>query len=131
MLSFGEQLKISPKNERYPLVHQVDDLVVQDTRKVKSEWQVSARMMKTLQSSNGDTLPSALVYRQAGQDQVLGASDVIIYRHKSVDYNPLNISSEWEGVKEGLLLDIKAGEARSTNYSGIIEWTLQDVPGNG
>lgn len=131
MLSFGEQLKISPKDERYPLVHQVDDLVVQDTRKVKSEWQVSARMMKTLQSSNGDTLPSALIYRQAGQDQVLGASDVIIYRHKSVDHNPLNISSEWEGIKEGLLLDIKAGEARSTNYSGIIKWTLQDVPGNG
>ncbi|TQR23338.1 pectate lyase-like adhesive domain-containing protein [Bacillus safensis] len=131
MLSFGEQLKISPKNERYPLVHQDDDLIVQDTRKVKSEWQVTARMMKTLQSSNGDTLPSALVYRQAGQDQVLGASDVIIYRHKSVDHNPLNISSEWEGVKEGLLLDVKAGEARSTNYSGIIEWTLQDVPGNG
>lgn len=131
MLSFGEQLKISPKNERYPLVHQDDDLVVQDTRKVKSEWQVTARMMKTLQSSNGDTLPSALIYRQAGQDQVLGASDVIIYRHKSVDHNPLNISSEWEGVKEGLLLDIKAGEARSTNYSGIIKWTLQDVPGNG
>ncbi|WP_224930797.1 pectate lyase-like adhesive domain-containing protein [Bacillus safensis] len=131
MLSFGEQLKISPKNERYPLVHQDDDLVVQDTRKVKSEWQVTARMMKTLQSSNGETLPSALIYRQAGQDQVLGASDVIIYRHKSVDHNPLNISSEWEGVKEGLLLDIKAGEARSTNYSGIIKWTLQDVPGNG
>nr|WP_285853763.1 isopeptide-forming domain-containing fimbrial protein [Bacillus safensis] len=131
MLSFGEQLKISPKNERYPLVHQVDDLVVQDTRKVKSEWQVTARMMKTLQSSNGDTLPSALVYRQAGQDQVIGASDMVIYRHKSVDHNPVNISSEWEGIKEGLLLDIKAGEARSTNYSGIIEWTLQDVPGNG
>lgn len=131
MLSFGEQLKISPKNERYPLVHQVDDLVVQDTRKVKSEWQVTARMMKTLQSSNGDTLPSALVYRQAGQDQVIGASDMVIYRHKSTDHNPVNISSEWEGVKEGLLLDIKAGEARSTNYSGIIEWTLQDVPGNG
>ncbi|MFS3916196.1 pectate lyase-like adhesive domain-containing protein [Bacillus australimaris] len=131
MLSFGEQLKISPKNDRYPLVHQDDDLVVQDTRKVKSEWQVTARMLKTLQSSNGDTLPSALVYRQAEQDQVLGASDVIIYRHKSVDHNPLNISSEWEGVKAGLLLDIKAGEARSTNYSGIIEWTLQDVPGNG
>ncbi|MFF2416494.1 pectate lyase-like adhesive domain-containing protein [Bacillus safensis] len=131
MLSFGEQLKISPKNERYPLVHQDDDLVVQDTRKVKSEWQVTARMMKTLQSSNGETLPSALIYRQAGQDQVLGASDVIIYRHKSVDHNPLNISSEWEGIKEGLLLDIKAGEARSTNYSGIIKWTLQDVPGNG
>lgn len=131
MLSFGEQLKISPKNERYPLIHQVDDLVVQDTRKVKSEWQVTARMMKTLQSSNGDTLPSALVYRQAGQDQVIGASDMIVYRYKSADHNPVNISSEWEGVKEGLLLDMKAGEARSTNYSGIIEWTLQDVPGNG
>ncbi|MDM5319188.1 Ig-like domain-containing protein [Bacillus altitudinis] len=130
-LSFGEQLKISPKNERYPLVHQVDDLIVQDTRKVKAEWQLSARMVKKLQSSNGDTLPNALIYRQAGQDQVLGASDIIIYRHKSVDHNLVNISSEWAGVKEGLLLDIKAGEARSTNYSAIIKWTLQDVPGNG
>jgi len=131
MLSFGDQLKISSKNERYPLVHQVDDLIVQDTRKVKSEWQVTARMFKTLQNSNGDTLPSALVYRQAGQDQVIGASDMVIYRHKSADSSPVNISSEWEGVEEGLLLDVKAGEARSTNYSGIIEWTLQDVPGNG
>lgn len=128
-ISFGEGLKISTKSEVYPISEMIGSLSVQDTRANKSKWSITAKMSKVLESSSGHTLKNAIYYRHGAKNQVLGSEAISIYDGLSSDDGVLSISDGWSG-EEGLSLRIKTGAAFPEEYSGEINWALQDTPEN-
>lgn len=128
-ISFGEDLKISPKNERYPVTEVSGGLTVQDSRAVKSSWSVTARMAAILENREGKKLPNAMHYTYNGMDQIVGTDSILVYKHTSTNEDPLSISDNWD-AQEGLNLQIPVGKVYTGSYQGIIEWILQDTPEN-
>lgn len=128
-ISFGENLKVSAKNEIYPVADMSGGLTVQDSRAVKSSWTVTARMSAVLESPSGKTLPNAVYYTYKGTDNVLGTDSILVYQHTSTNEDPLTISDSWN-TQEGLSLRTQVGKVYPENYQGQIEWALQDTPEN-
>lgn len=126
-ISFGEDLKIAPTKQRYPVAEMSGGLTVQDSRAVKTSWSITARMTSILESTKGKKLPNAMHYTYNGTDQILGTDSIVVYQHTSTNEDPLSISDSWN-VQEGLNLQIPAGRVYPGRYRGTIEWTLQDTP---
>ncbi|MFS7399330.1 pectate lyase-like adhesive domain-containing protein [Carnobacterium maltaromaticum] len=126
-ISFGEDLKIAPTKQRYPVAEMSGGLTVQDSRAVKASWSITARMTSILESAEGKKLPNAMHYTYNGIDQILGTDSIVVYQHTSTNEDPLSISDSWN-VQEGLNLQIPAGRVYPGRYRGTIEWTLQDTP---
>ncbi|MFS7003852.1 pectate lyase-like adhesive domain-containing protein [Carnobacterium maltaromaticum] len=126
-ISFGEDLKIAPTKQRYPVTEMSGGLTVQDSRAVKASWSITARMTSILESTEGKKLPNAMYYTYNGIDQILGTDSIVVYQHTSTNEDPLSISDSWN-VQEGLNLQIPAGRVYPGRYRGTIEWTLQDTP---
>ncbi|MGO2962145.1 MAG: pectate lyase-like adhesive domain-containing protein [Carnobacterium maltaromaticum] len=126
-ISFGEDLKIAPTKQRYPVTEMSGGLTVQDSRAVKASWSITARMTSILESTEGKKLPNAMHYTYNGIDQILGTDSIVVYQHTSTNEDPLSISDSWN-VQEGLNLQIPAGRVYPGRYRGTIEWTLQDTP---
>ena len=126
-ISFGEDLKIAPTKQRYPVTEMSGGLTVQDSRAVKASWSITARMTSILESTEGKKLPNAMHYTYNGTDQILGTDSIVVYQHTSTNEDPLSISDSWN-VQEGLNLQIPAGRVYPGRYRGTIEWTLQDTP---
>ena len=126
-ISFGEDLKIAPTKQRYPVTEMSGGLTVQDSRAVKASWSITARMTSILESTEGKKLPNAIHYTYNGIDQILGTDSIVVYQHTSTNEDPLSISDSWN-VQEGLNLQIPAGRVYPGRYRGTIEWTLQDTP---
>ncbi|PLS46495.1 hypothetical protein CYV25_05275 [Carnobacterium maltaromaticum] len=126
-ISFGEDLKITPTKQRYPVAEMSGGLTVQDSRAVKASWSIAARMTSILESTEGKKLPNAMHYTYNGIDQILGTDSIVVYQHTSTNEDPLSISDSWN-VQEGLNLQIPAGRVYPGRYRGTIEWTLQDTP---
>lgn len=126
-ISFGEDLKIAPTKQRYPVTEMSGGLTVQDSRAVKASWSITARMTSILESTEGKKLPNAMHYTYNGIDQILGTDSIVVYQHTSTNEDPLSISDSWN-MQEGLNLQIPAGRVYPGRYRGTIEWTLQDTP---
>ncbi|WP_413496754.1 pectate lyase-like adhesive domain-containing protein [Carnobacterium maltaromaticum] len=126
-ISFGEDLKIAPTKQRYPVTEMSGGLTVQDSRAVKASWSITARMTSILESAEGKKLPNAMHYTYNGIEQILGTDSIVVYQHTSTNEDPLSISDSWN-VQEGLNLQIPAGRVYPGRYRGTIEWTLQDTP---
>lgn len=91
-----------------------------------------ATLLESLSSDSNHELKDALHYYSNGQDYTFSVGDAIpIMDKKTTDSQPIDISSNWKGVEEGPVLDVKAGKPYAEKYSTSIQWTLQDVPGNG
>ncbi|MGY3779664.1 leucine-rich repeat domain-containing protein [Isobaculum melis] len=127
-LSFGGDLTISTKKQVYPLISLNDALSVQDNRKEKTNWRMTAKMTKELTASNEQQLTNSIHYRLNGMDSILNTFDIVIYQQKNSNDQPFNISDSWNQTTNGLFLEIEPGQAFSETYSGVIEWKLQDVP---
>ncbi|WP_413518085.1 pectate lyase-like adhesive domain-containing protein [Carnobacterium maltaromaticum] len=126
-ISFGEDLKIAPTKQRYPVAEMSGGLTVQDSRAVKTSWSITARMTSILESPKGKKLPNAMHYTYNGTDQILGTDSIVVYQHTSTNEEPLSISDSWN-VQERLNLQIPTGRVYPGRYRGTIEWTLQDTP---
>lgn len=126
-ISFGDDLKIAPTKQRYPVAEMSGGLTVQDSRAVKTSWSITARMTSILESPKGKKLPNAMHYTYNGTDQILGTDSIVVYQHTSTNEEPLSISDSWN-VQEGLNLQIPTGRVYPGRYRGTIEWTLQDTP---
>ncbi|MGE1006180.1 pectate lyase-like adhesive domain-containing protein [Bacillus cereus] len=129
-LSFGDDLKISSKDETYPLQQMDNKLSVSDERAERSPWTLTGKMIKVLENEKGFTLPEAIVYTHKGKNMNLNENTINIYENISGNEGTIDISENWLSNKEGLSLHVKAGEARVGSYSGKIQWTLQDTPAN-
>ncbi|MEG7965516.1 pectate lyase-like adhesive domain-containing protein [Bacillus cereus group sp. Sample30] len=129
-LSFGDDLKISSKDETYPLQQMDNKLSVSDERAERSPWTLTGKMIKVLENEKGFTLPEAIVYTHKGTTMTLSENTINIYENTSGNEGTIDISENWLSDKEGLSLHVKAGEAKVGSYSGKIQWTLQDTPAN-
>ncbi|WNV20647.1 pectate lyase-like adhesive domain-containing protein [Bacillus sp. SI2] len=129
-LSFGDDLKISSKDETYPLQQMDNKLSVSDERAERSPWTLTGKMIKVLENEKGFTLPEAIVYTYKGKTMTLSENTINIYENTSGNEGTIDISENWLSDKEGLSLHVKAGEAKVGSYSGKIQWTLQDTPAN-
>lgn len=130
-ISFGDSLTIGTENKTYPLKSFDAPLTIVDNRINKSPWTVSAKMTKELTSPNNKVLENSLHYRLNGEDNILNKTELNIYTQQNTSDEPFNISDTWlKDDLNGLFLEIKAGQALAEEYTGTIEWKLQDVPSN-
>ncbi|MGY3779718.1 leucine-rich repeat domain-containing protein [Isobaculum melis] len=130
-VSFGTDVAISANEKTYPLQAIGQPLAVQDNRKMKSTWTVSAKMTKELTSESNHVLTDSLLYRLNGNQFYLNTSSINLFSQQNTDDDPFAISDTWmKDEQNGLFLNIKAGQAFAETYTGTIEWDLQDVPSN-
>ena len=127
-ISFGTH-KLS-RGTNYYSVDSVDgkQLSVTDDRGVGSKWQLTAKLQAPL-TNNGKTLPNSLVYKtDAGEETITeNVSQVIAMHTTSTDSEKTTISDGWTN-DQGLMLKLEEGKAYAGEYSGTIEWTLNDTP---
>ena len=127
-ISFGTH-KLS-RGTNYYSVDSVEgkQLSVTDDRGVGSKWQLTAKLQAPL-TNNGKTLPNSLVYKtDAGEETITeNVSQVIAMHTTSTDSEKTTISDGWTN-DQGLMLKLEEGKAYAGEYSGTIEWTLNDTP---
>jgi|GEM_PF-1251798 len=129
-LSFGDDLKVSSKDETYSLKQFDKKLTVSDERAERSPWILTGKMIKVLENEKGYTLPDAILYKHQGQSKILNENTINVYENTSGNEGTIDISENWLSDEEGIFLHVKAGEAKVGSYSGKIQWTLQDTPVN-
>lgn len=126
-LSFGSNLAIKPIDKSYGLVSKTGDLIVTDTRVVRSQWTLDARMSQQL-TANASELINALSFKpKTGNETVITDTFSPLYSEtNTTDENQL--SSHWSDNGEGFYLNVKAGVGIAGSYQGTIEWVLKDTP---
>ncbi len=134
VMSFGNDLKISSKEEVYQLDSWVGELVVQDSRGKGNTWLMTAKLAAELTSDSGHELSESLYYMSNGQEKPFSTDySILIYDTVTKSSDSIVISDTW-GVSDnritGPVLKVRPGQARSQAYYGAIQWNLQDVPGN-
>lgn len=125
---FGSNLKIVSQDKIYPLSQLEGSLAVRDTRQNKNQWTLKAQMIEPLQTETGQTMRASLIYSNGGQATVINEHAVIVYQHANEDDYPFIISNTWSPDKDGLFLQVKAGEAYKGNINGTMRWILEDAP---
>lgn len=130
-LNFGNDLKISTKDQVYPIQNKDEGLIVQDSRGEGNQWSMKATLLKELTSESGHQLIDSLHYYNQGKELAFTVGDSIPIRdQKTADNQPVEISNDWQDVQAGPVLKVKAGQPYNEKYMGAIQWTLQSVPGN-
>lgn len=129
-LSFGEPVKISSKEQVYPLqTINGDDLSVKDLRGIGEKWSLTAKMLKLLTHSSGKQLPEAMYYRYNGNEQLMGLEESALIRDETTtSRNSIIVSDDWVHTITQPFVKTKAGQVQKGTYQGTIQWTLQDVP---
>lgn len=126
--SFGQNLKISSRDQTYPLSQLDGSLAVRDTRQYKNQWTLKAQMIEPLQTETGQTMKAFLIYSTNNEEIVINEESVIVYQYVNEDDYPFIISHSWSKEKDGLFLRVKAGEAYKGNMNGTMRWILEDAP---
>ncbi|HIB1912184.1 TPA: hypothetical protein ACWWCV_002677 [Enterococcus faecium] len=128
--SFGDNLKVPLKDTSYPVDYMNGDLIVSDTRSVGQTWSMTARVIKRLEGDAG-SLGDALYFYKDGQEyQMKDGISIPVIQHETINDTPVNVSENWDSVDNGFRLKIPGHTINPGNYSGNIEWTLNDVPLN-
>lgn len=108
------------------------DLIVKDTRKINTKWQVSAKMISEMTSSDGSVqLLGAVRYIYNGNELILSNHASSIMEHTSKDNSPFNISDTWSSSEtgDGLKLEVSGGAVKKLGkYTGEILWQLEATP---
>lgn len=130
-LNFGDFVKISQKEEKYPLNKRSGELSVKDLRGFGKQWSMTAKMNKPLTHSSGSELTDALYYQMNGREQVIGENQsALIHNEKTASANSVIITDTWTDSSNQPFIKTKAGETRRGEYKGVIQWSLEDVPTN-
>lgn len=106
-------------------------LGVIDTREVKKEWQLSAKMSKELTDNSNSTrvMPGVICYYTGGVRHILSSSsNTIIKQNTNTNSSEYVVSNQWNNSNTGIKLEVPADMIRAGQYSGEIEWSLQDTP---
>ncbi|EOI06753.1 hypothetical protein UAY_00095 [Enterococcus moraviensis ATCC BAA-383] len=130
-LSFGTHT-LSNKDEHYKVESKDKDIVVKDTRKRGSNWQLRATLDKELIGSKTQhVLTDTLFYVKEGQTfPITTKGSTIIESGVTTTHNEWNITEDWTTSDDGLKLSVKPGDALADQYSGEISWELYDVVEN-
>lgn len=123
----NEDIQVSQENQEYK-AQEDQALIIKDSRKIGSQWSLTARMTTVL--TNGKyTLPESVYYRRNGIDQLIGENiSANIFERKTTSDDDIRISDAWNGVETYPLIKVRGNTAHKGEYKGWIQWTLQDVP---
>ncbi|MDT2227957.1 leucine-rich repeat protein [Enterococcus faecalis] len=128
-IDFGSQ-KLAKGTQYYKATVQGDPLAVYDERGRGSKWQVTAKLTNELtNTSTNKKLENALIYKESSTEKILSsnAAQIIKSYTTSKDSEVTKISDSWT-EQQGLLLKVEQGKASIGEYTGTIEWTLNDTP---
>ncbi|HBI2078020.1 TPA: leucine-rich repeat domain-containing protein [Enterococcus faecalis] len=128
-IDFGSQ-KLTKGTQYYKATIQGDSLAVYDERGYGSKWQVTAKLTDELTNMlTNKKLENALIYKESSNEKILSsnAAQVIKSYTTSKDSEVTKISDSWT-EQQGLLLKVEQGKASIGEYTGTIEWTLNDTP---
>ncbi|ELU8993005.1 leucine-rich repeat domain-containing protein, partial [Enterococcus faecalis] len=128
-IDFGSQ-KLIKGTQYYKATVQGDPLAVYDERGRGSKWQVTAKLTNELtNTSTNKKLENALIYKEYSTEKILSsnAAQIIKSYTTSKDSEVTKISDSWT-EQQGLLLKVEQGKASIGEYTGTIEWTLNDTP---
>lgn len=101
-------------------------IVVQDTRKNKGDWRLTAQLLTHFRNSQDNILEDILLYRKEGKkDKIISdvPEEVFDGGKDTLVFTDIKWSDE-----EGLLLKIAPGIAKLGSYQGEIEWNLISAP---
>lgn len=100
-----------------------------DNRGIGNAWSLTARLQSELVNDSGKALFNALVYKENNVERVINStsSQIIVTKTTTENGEITNLSDNWND-NEGLLLKITKGSASVGNYTGIVEWVLNDTP---
>ncbi|MGC6768510.1 hypothetical protein ACYSNR_11385 [Enterococcus sp. LJL128] len=108
------------------------DLIVRDTRAVRTRWTLTAALTSPMQSTDKKaTLTDSIRYVYNGNEIVLNSGDQPIMEHTNPDDAPWNVSDTWEKTEkgDGLKLDVVPVEITQLGiYQGEILWKLSATP---
>ena len=127
-ISFGTH-KLSKGTNYYSVdALEGNKLSVTDERGKGSKWQLTAKLQSPLTNS-GKILPNSLVYKSFAGEETLtdNAAQIITIHTTNTDSEQTFISDNWNST-QGLMLKIEEGKASVGEYSGTIEWSLNDTP---
>ncbi|MBC1501307.1 hypothetical protein HB943_11900 [Listeria weihenstephanensis] len=127
VIDFGTK-KIASTTESYQRADVNWRIEVEDTRKNKQDWQLTAKMIAPMTGTNGQVLSEGLIYKdRVGSETPLSQQALAVYTHHPADNSPDKTTITWEEDR-GVLLKVKAGEAYAQEYQGQVEWSLVDAP---
>ncbi|WP_197093050.1 MucBP domain-containing protein [Carnobacterium maltaromaticum] len=128
-ISFGDDSKITSKKTKYYIEFKDGELSVKDLRGNGSNWSMTAKLTKLLTHENNTTLSDGIIYPYNGNDQLIGLeSEGLIYEETTSSTDTISISNAWEDKITQPFVEVTPGVARKGTYSGVIQWTLRDVP---
>lgn len=132
-LSFGK-LFISAEQKDYPVSSMENELGVQDRRGIGNSWKMTAKLLTDLTDKENNRELTDVIYYKYGNNtpQVMKKNiSVIVSENKTISSEPVVLSNEWTNKDNPtLLLKLQGGKAKVGNYSGDIQWSLEDVPLN-
>ncbi|MBC2266027.1 hypothetical protein HCB37_16020 [Listeria booriae] len=126
-LNFGTH-KITGSTQNYQRADSDWEIVVDDNRKEKHDWMLTATLTTPMKGTNGQILSEGLIYRDGdGTETPLSQQALPIYNYHLTEDASESTKIKW-AKDEGILLKVKAGEAYAQEYQGQVEWSLVDAP---
>ncbi|MDT0110841.1 WxL domain-containing protein [Listeria booriae] len=126
-LNFGTQ-KIASSTQTYQRADADWEIVVDDNRKAKHDWALTASIAAPMKGTNGQILADGLIYKDSnGTETPLTKQALAVYNYHPTEDTPDTTKIKWAD-DEGILLKVKAGEAYAQEYQGQVEWSLVDAP---
>ncbi|MBC1228064.1 WxL domain-containing protein [Listeria booriae] len=126
-LNFGTQ-KITSSTQTYQRADTGWEIVVDDNRKAKHDWTLTASLAAPMKGTNGQILADSLIYKDSnGTETPLTQQALAVYNYHPTENTPDTTKIKWAD-DEGILMKVKAGEAYAQEYQGQVEWSLVDAP---
>ncbi|MBC2285696.1 leucine-rich repeat domain-containing protein [Listeria booriae] len=126
-LNFGTQ-KITSSTQTYQRADTGWEIVVDDNRKAKHDWTLTASLAAPMKGTNGQILADSLIYKDGnGTETPLTQQALAVYNYHPTENTPDSTKIKWAD-DEGILMKVKAGEAYAQEYQGQVEWSLVDAP---
>lgn len=127
VLNFGTQ-KIASSTQTYQRSDANWEIVVDDNRKAKHDWTLTASLAAPMKGTNGQILADSLIYKDGdGTETPLTQQALAVYNYHPTEDTPDTTKIKWAD-DEGILMKVKAGEAYAQEYQGQVEWSLVDAP---
>lgn len=109
-------------------------LIIKDTRKSKTGWQLTATLEKPLTSeeNQSEVINNVFYYRQTSTNKVpllTGEAQPIEIGTSSTTAGEYNISNKWTENKTGVELSVYSSEVNQTGkYTASILWQVETTP---
>lgn len=126
VISFGSN-KIATKTLQLTNPEVKGDLIVSDSRAIKSSWQLLLTQETPITNST-NSLDGYLYYMTGDDDNILlSDTAVMVEQGKLTESNQLIINDKWSD-SQGLKLVVPVEKQVAGNYQGELLWKLQSAP---